>query len=79
MASNRLWISAPNFFTAIETTGMIASDTSVSSTLMASMNPSAAIVITTVSTGYMTPGPRTIRTAAMSLVARDMRSTVRQR
>ena len=58
---------------------MTASETSVSSQLIASMKASEPTVTATVSAGYMTPGPSTMRTALMSFDARDMKSPVRNR
>ena len=72
-------MTAPNFFTRYDTSGMIASETRVSSQLIAAMKPSAPIVMSAVSAGYMMPGPSTMRTAEMSFAARDIKSPVRQR
>ena len=63
----------------MDTTGITASATRVSRGLIASMNPKQPTVVNTVSTGYMSPGPSTIRTAFMSCAPRDRMSPTRKR
>ena len=54
----------------MDTTGITASATRVSRGLIASMKAKQPTVVKTVSTGYMRPGPSTIRTAFMSWAPR---------
>ena len=61
----------------METTGITASATRVRRGLMASMKPKQPMVVITVSTGYITPGPSTIRTAFMSWAPRERMSPTR--
>ena len=69
----------PKYQTVSETSGSGRSASTVSRGLIASMNPIDASAVTRVLTEYMTPGPSIMRTAARSLVVRDMRSPVRPR
>ena len=76
-ASERRKIRSPSTFIRMETTGITASATSVRRGLIASMNPKQPTVVMTVSTGYMSPGPSTMRTAFMSCAPRDRMSPTR--
>ena len=76
-AAERRKIFAPSTFIRMETTGITPSATRVSRGLMDSMNPKHPTVVMTVSTGYMTPGPSTIRTAFMSCAPRERMSPTR--
>ena len=75
--SDRRKIRSPSTFMSTDTTGMTPSVISVSRGLIANMNAKQPTVVMTVSTGYITPGPSTIRTAFMSCALRDSRSPTR--
>ena len=75
--SDRRKIFSPSTFIRMETTGITPRVMSVSRGLIASMKAKQPTVVTTVSTGYITPGPSTIRTAFMSWALRESRSPTR--
>ena len=77
ISSKRLWMRSPKNHTAKDTSGSGRSESRVRRGLIATMKPTASTATTSVLTMYMIPGPTIMRTAARSLVARDMISPVR--
>ena len=78
MASKRLWIALPKYFTLTDTSGSGSSAMSVSRASMDDIRTIATANTRIVLAEYITAGPIIMRTAFRSLVARDIRSPVRR-
>jgi hypothetical protein len=79
MVSDRTWISLPKWRTEMATKGKGMSTQKLKVGDRRNIRTTARIMVSTVVALYMMPGPRIMRTALRSLVARDISSPVRLR